>query len=158
MRWLIPVDKWAAVRNRRENDMKIQRRNLQEEAVFGRNTGGSFCKQFSHVWNNFTWDRNKTRKGGIFIWKEKGNGTDGYRRRQLHGGSDDPVCPAAPGAGSPQRGGRRRQADRMLERFMILRLVFDFQDTEFMDSPASASSWGDTRTSISWAERWRWST
>ena len=28
----------------------------------------------------------------------------------------------------------RRQADRMLERFMILRLVFDFQDTEFMDS------------------------
>ena len=28
----------------------------------------------------------------------------------------------------------RRQADRMLERFMILRLVFDFRDTEFMDS------------------------
>ena len=28
----------------------------------------------------------------------------------------------------------RRQADRMLERFMILRLVFDFQNTQFMDS------------------------
>ena len=32
----------------------------------------------------------------------------------------------------------RRQADRMLERFMILRLVFDFQDTEFMDSSGIA--------------------
>ena len=39
----------------------------------------------------------------------------------------------------------RRQADRMLERFMILRLVFDFQDTEFMDSSGIGAIMGRYR-------------